>query len=63
MLDRVDYLEHCPTARPSDEQLYRPFGRERQIWRGQPSEGPIKIAIVELQKSIQNLDKVIENLA
>jgi len=32
MLNRVDYLEHCPTARLRDEQIYRPFRRERQIW-------------------------------
>jgi hypothetical protein len=63
ILNRVDYLEHCPTARLRDDQIYRPLRRERQVWRGQPSKGSSKIASIEIQKSIQNLDKVIENLA
>ena len=47
MLNRVDYLEHGPAARLRDEQIYRPFRRELQFWRGQPLKGPINIAIVE----------------
>ena len=63
MFDRVDYLEHCSATRPSDEQVYRTFRGERQNRGGQPSKGSIKIAVIELYKSIQNLDKVIEDLA
>ncbi|EVT88768.1 Uncharacterised protein [Pseudomonas aeruginosa] len=63
MLNRADDLEHCPTARLRNKQIYRPLRRERQVWRGQPSKGPIDIAVIEIPKSIQNLDKVIENLA
>ncbi|MCY1429099.1 hypothetical protein D9M71_450030 [compost metagenome] len=63
MLHGTDDLEHCPAAWLRDEQIYRPFRRERQVWRGQPSKGSIKIAVIEIQKSIQNLDKVIEDLA
>lgn len=63
MLNRVDYIEHCPTARFRDEQIYRPFRRERQVGRSQPSKCSIKIGLIEFPKCIQNLDKVIENLA
>lgn len=62
MLNRVDYLEHGPAAWLRDEQIYRPFRCERQICRGRPSKGFIKIAVIELQKSIQKFDKVIEDL-
>jgi hypothetical protein len=31
MLNRVDYMEHCPTARPRKEQVYRTFRRECHI--------------------------------
>jgi hypothetical protein len=55
-------LEHCPAARLRNKQIYRPFSCQRQIRRGQPSKGSIKIAVIEIQKSIQNLDKVIEDL-
>ncbi|SFO92567.1 hypothetical protein SAMN05216601_103350 [Ectopseudomonas composti] len=62
MLHGTDDLEHCPAARLRNEQIYRPFSCQRQIRRGQPSKGSIKIAVIEIQKSIQNLDKVIEDL-
>lgn len=34
-------LGALPAARLRDEQIYRPFRREHQIWRGQPSKGSI----------------------
>ncbi|AWF00307.1 hypothetical protein CSC26_5714 [Pseudomonas aeruginosa] len=56
-------MEYCTAARLRDEQIYRPFRRERLVWRGQPSKGSIKIAVIEIQESIHDLDKVIEDFA
>lgn len=63
MLNRADDLEQFPAARRRNEQIYRPLRRERQAWRGQPSKGTVDIAVIEIPKSIQNLDEVIKNLA